>query len=215
MRIVAVIAATAALLVLPGAAAGQAPAADSVVGDAFDCSTPTNCIQGEGLFVDAHSGPSGEAPGGTLRNDTVGSTPAGSSTFEGEVTCLSVSGRVAVVGFTGMRQFGGAVGIVVPEAGFARIADRGGPNSGQDTFELTIVAFGDLDGPPIPGPTDCSSFPPAAQTFVNDQGDFVVTDAVSAPASKGQCKKGGWRDFGGMFKNQGQCVAFVQRGPQP
>ncbi len=35
------------------------------------------------------------------------------------------------------------------------------------------------------------------------------------PTSKDQCKGGGWRTFAGMFKNQGQCVAFVQRGPKP
>jgi len=32
------------------------------------------------------------------------------------------------------------------------------------------------------------------------------------PTSKKQCKKGGWRTFP-QFKNQGQCVAFVQRSP--
>jgi hypothetical protein len=35
------------------------------------------------------------------------------------------------------------------------------------------------------------------------------------PESKDECKDGGWRNFGGTFKNQGQCVAFVQRGPMP
>jgi hypothetical protein len=34
-----------------------------------------------------------------------------------------------------------------------------------------------------------------------------------APTTKDQCKRGGWRQFD--FKNQGQCVAFVQRGPKP
>jgi hypothetical protein len=34
----------------------------------------------------------------------------------------------------------------------------------------------------------------------------------SAPASKEECKKGGWHNFP-QFKNQGQCVAFVNRGP--
>ena len=29
------------------------------------------------------------------------------------------------------------------------------------------------------------------------------------PTSKDQCKKGGWQDFGGIFKNQGDCVSFV------
>ena len=34
----------------------------------------------------------------------------------------------------------------------------------------------------------------------------------SAPASKEECKNGGWRDFP-QFKNQGQCIAFVNHGP--
>ena len=33
------------------------------------------------------------------------------------------------------------------------------------------------------------------------------------PTSKEQCKNGGWRNFP-EFKNQGQCVAFVERGPK-
>lgn len=31
----------------------------------------------------------------------------------------------------------------------------------------------------------------------------------TVPTSTGQCKKDGWRDFGNMFKNQGDCVSFV------
>jgi hypothetical protein len=30
------------------------------------------------------------------------------------------------------------------------------------------------------------------------------------PTSKKQCKNGGWKKFGGVFKNQGQCVKFVE-----
>jgi hypothetical protein len=30
------------------------------------------------------------------------------------------------------------------------------------------------------------------------------------PTSKEQCKKGGWKNFGTTFKNQGQCVSFVE-----
>ena len=34
----------------------------------------------------------------------------------------------------------------------------------------------------------------------------------SAPASKEECEDGGWRNFP-QFKNQGQCIAFVNHGP--
>jgi uncharacterized membrane protein len=33
----------------------------------------------------------------------------------------------------------------------------------------------------------------------------------SEPATKDDCKRGGWRQFG--FHNQGQCVAFVNHQP--
>jgi hypothetical protein len=36
---------------------------------------------------------------------------------------------------------------------------------------------------------------------------------LTEPTTPGQCKKGGWREFPD-FKNQGQCVAFVKRGPK-
>ena len=39
-------------------------------------------------------------------------------------------------------------------------------------------------------------------------------DAPPLPTSQRQCKNGGWRNFSG-FRNQGQCVAFVERGPRP
>jgi hypothetical protein len=34
----------------------------------------------------------------------------------------------------------------------------------------------------------------------------------STPASKEECKNGGWRNFP-QFENQGQCIAFVNHGP--
>jgi hypothetical protein len=35
---------------------------------------------------------------------------------------------------------------------------------------------------------------------------------VPPPTSKSQCKHGGWKSFGTMFKNQGDCVSFVASG---
>jgi hypothetical protein len=46
-------------------------------------------------------------------------------------------------------------------------------------------------------------------------GNIVVVDAPPFPTFKDQCKNGGWRNFGSAFRNQGQCVAFVERGPKP
>ena len=32
------------------------------------------------------------------------------------------------------------------------------------------------------------------------------------PTSKDQCKKGGWMNYGDLFKNQGDCVSFIATG---
>jgi YVTN family beta-propeller protein len=40
---------------------------------------------------------------------------------------------------------------------------------------------------------------------------IAVTPLPRVPTSKDQCKNGGWRNFP-QFHNQGQCVAFIERG---
>jgi hypothetical protein len=44
------------------------------------------------------------------------------------------------------------------------------------------------------------------------EGDVAVTDSPPPPTSKSECRDGGYERFG--FKNQGECVAFVERGPK-
>jgi hypothetical protein len=44
----------------------------------------------------------------------------------------------------------------------------------------------------------------------NNTSCVVTVLGSETPTSKAECKNGGWREFG--YKNQGQCVAFVQRG---
>ncbi len=39
--------------------------------------------------------------------------------------------------------------------------------------------------------------------------------ATCRPTTKEECKNGGWRNYGTTFRNQGECVAFVQRGVKP
>ena len=41
----------------------------------------------------------------------------------------------------------------------------------------------------------------------------LSANLVTAPTSKDQCKNNGWKDFP-QFKNQGQCVSFVQSHSQ-
>jgi hypothetical protein len=153
----------------------------------------------------------------TLNFAKAGETPGGTRSTEASVTCLSAVGNQATIGFTGV---GGNIQLM-PDwvAGLIRVVDGGPPASSLDTWQIVILASESTLSRhiPLPGPTDCSALP---STFVpppllNNIGDLVVIDTQPLPATKEQCKNGGWRNYGTTFKNQGQCVAFVQRGPRP
>jgi len=47
-------------------------------------------------------------------------------------------------------------------------------------------------------------------TFSMPAGSATLIPVVAVLTDKGQCKKGGWEDFG--FRNQGQCIRFVNTG---
>ena len=200
-RLLSLAVVVAGLACLPGVTAAQTPVGDSVTGGFTD-----NLTALRGFSIEAHSGPSGEQPTGTVGWHFGGGL---GPTWSGTVTCLSVSGRTATVGFSGTQRF---FGEDTPRAGLIRIFDGGGPDSRQDTFEWAEIG-GEVGGPPIQGPTDCSAYPAGftpgfVDVSANDFGDVVVTDSPAVPTSKDQCKNGGWRSFPG-FKNQGDCVSFV------
>ena len=93
------------------------------------------------------------------------------------------------------------------------VEDNGSPGAGRDLANDVGTAL-----PPTscPAPTD-EDFVPFPFIPIRPQpieaGDITVVDAQALPTTKDQCKDGGWRDFG--FKNQGQCIKFVQHGPNP
>jgi hypothetical protein len=196
-------AAAGACLVLPGVAGAQAPAQDSVTGTSFLYFSPTDLFSTSTTTLDARSGPAGENPTGTFTAHFGGGL---GPTYTGSVTCLAVNGNRAVIGVEGTRNFFGSTepfsGTIVVTDGGSTVTQPPWP----DTFSFAEFL------PPVP--TNCSLTPPPA-TFFFAASDITVTDVQPLPTSKEQCKNGGWRDFGDMFKNQGQCVAFVQRGPKP
>lgn len=203
MRRVLRVLAAALACAFPAGASAQAPG-DSVTGALLD---PAD-YRG---VVDAHSGPFGEDPTGTAR---LGSSGIFAPVWELDVTCLSVTGNTAVVGFSGTVAIIFDFVEVRPTAGLIRVVDGGGPASRQDSLEFVSVE-GAIDGPPIPGPTSCATypadFPLRHGPIVNGEGDLVVTDSQPVPTSTSQCKTGGWRTFG-VFKNQGDCASFVATG---
>jgi hypothetical protein len=166
---------------VPAVAAAQTPNQDIVFGTA-GFGDPR---AGVTASVDARSGPTGEDATGTA---TFG---ARQTFFGGPVTCLNVTGNRAVIG--GDSAFVGPAGYLFV------VVD----NSATGAADL----FGMLFPTPAAAPTTCpSNLDVALQPAVS--GDLVVHDASAFPTSKGQCKNGGWQDFG-VFKNQGDCVSYV------
>jgi hypothetical protein len=178
------------LLALPEVAGAQGPTRDSAVGD------------GSVSFVDFQfnitSGPSGENPTGT----SIALVPALSSTpfTFSEVTCLAVAGNTAT-----------AVGRLAPNASGYTYAKftvvDGGPTG--DTYGA--AGYRSAIAPPCTPITtfegDISVLPEPLLT-----GEIQVIDAPPLPTATEQCKNGGWRSFGSVFKNQGDCVSFVATG---
>jgi hypothetical protein len=83
------------------------------------------------------------------------------------------------------------------------------------TFTAATIAAG---GNQVPVPTGTIT---AADVLIDVQGTADLTNIkvngtlevplVGQPTSKAQCKKGGWKTFNNpSFKNQGQCVAYVE-----
>jgi hypothetical protein len=79
------------------------------------------------------------------------------------------------------------------------LVDNGGNGADVMGFNTTSHA-----------PSDCSPKAFYIQGTLSN-GRAVVFDAPVRPTSKDQCKNGGWQTFA-VFKNQGDCVSFVETG---
>ena len=177
-----------AMLCSSATAFAQTPTRDSVTGFAFALipaqnRPPPNVMEVDFVF-DASSGPAGEDPTGTVMMFPIDGGP---------VTCLNVNGIDAVVGI--------ATPTTNPGGFLIYVSDNATPGEGSDTLALV----------PVTGPPEVCPAPVSPNTAIFT-GDITVIDAPPVLISKEQCKKGGWRNFP-QFKNQGQCIAFVNHGP--
>ena len=183
-------------------------------------------VTGEGLVTgpllvqaDAHSGPAGENPSGTIaiiagcctRNPNAG----------GAVSCLRVDGKRAIAGLS-REVIDPFTGRPILLATLVEVVDGGSPGVGVDV--VTQVAVGVVTAPVAscpgtlpPGGTTMVLRPPLgpgeSAPFFPDRPlgqDLVVTDA---PATKKDCKKGGWKRFG--FPTKRACLASLKREPKP
>ena len=186
--------ATAVVLTATPAAVAQPPTVDTLQVTGSAPGFPNIGITAE------QTGEGVNATGLAFLQPTVGAI------ISGRVTCLEVTGpgrgigtpdapTTAVLEFFDIR-----FGVVT-----VKVIDNGGTVTNSDTDRFT-TAVG----------TGCLGANPALPPFVPFHGFMEVFDAPPpVPTAREQCKDGGWRAFGALFDNQGQCVAFVQRGPKP
>jgi hypothetical protein len=118
--------------------------------------------------------------------------------FQLRVTCLAVQGKRATVGgevVSGFQTTRARTAHLIPRQRRRQHA--------RSASELHLLG-------------ESTAFLPAVTSRL--PGGFTVyggdVDVHDVPASKEECKNGGWRNFGSMFKNQGQCAAFVEHGPK-
>jgi hypothetical protein len=162
---------------LPSVAAGQVPTADSVTGRG----TFTGGLE---FRFDAHSGPSGENPTGTV---TLGF-------FEpGAVTCLHVEGNIAFIQInTPTFQFPVTMKVTdgTPDrVDSAPASGQPGPCGGAAAVVVQQVATGDIvvtDAAPLPTSKDqCKNGGWRTYGVFKNQGDcvsFVATGGKNPPA---------------------------------
>jgi hypothetical protein len=145
--------------------------------------------------LDAHSGPAGEDPSGTVSFPEVG-------IVESPITCLAVR-RVTFFGGSFLQAT-----MNLPALGQVtmQISDGGQSQDMPDDVVESLIAS-------PRAATDCSplSFGDTNVRGRVTSGDVVFVDVPPLPSSKDQCKDGGWRTFGSFFRSQGDCVAFVER----
>jgi hypothetical protein len=178
-RAVAVVALALGLAVSSSAAA-EAPAGDSVTGVA---SAGAGRQDTEFTF-DAHSGPLGENPTGTVSFKSLFGN-AGPL----EVACLSVSGKRASMVAVAPPNTSGVAGLLIS-------VEDSGPGPGGEKLDWRTVSS---------LPPDC---PVPAQVFADTtSGDIVVTDAPPPPTTYAQCRLAGWVKYG--FASHAACNAYV------
>jgi hypothetical protein len=178
------------LAALPTLVSAQVASGDSVAGSGVFISGTENRFE-----FNVAGGPSGENPSGSFSI----AVPFLEETFTTtEITCLSISGDTAT--FAGLLAPNSNEFVYVK----VTVVDQG-PTG--DIFG--VVAY--VSAPncvPIMHPEGVSSL----GTGPIASGNITVTDAHALPTSKPVCMKGGWRNYGTTFKNQGQCVSFVATG---
>src|SRR5262249_9423911 len=104
----------------------------------------------------------------------------------------------------------------IPNSPFASV--NPGTPVAADNCASPVVTGTRSDGQPLDAPYPIGTTI-IAQTATDAAGDQAscqqtITVVANTPTDKDQCKNGGWQSFTNpTFKNQGDCVSFVEHLP--
>jgi len=193
--------------------AGHAATPSSLTGETLTSHVPpdngslTGACSGDGqqgsLDFSLSGTASGPFPGTFTESGSFTGAANGAATeFSSRFTITSASDKVTgfkmLVGDNSTAEcalLSNGVGLVFSEINAVYAATI---NKAQaDVGTATVRVSGSTGLPPV-----------FRETFTSTN----VGGPPTTPTSKEQCKHGGWKNFGGLFKNQGDCVSFVATG---
>lgn len=160
---------------------------------------------------------------------TATSALSGGSAANDSITISAPAGTVFPSGGYGLSNITTDTGYNLPNTRVV-LSDGGStvtiPLAGNDSIDIRAgdgvrVSIG-FFGPFVTNPSEPGEYTldvhTSSDTTPATSAPYTISPALiggeppvpTVPTAKEQCKKGGYEEFG--FRNQGQCVAFVQRG---
>lgn len=127
---------------------------------------------------------------------------SGSSIITGSKTLAQPGGEFICRTYPAAECTGLEFSVTTPQDGMAYTAAGGGV-ADYGTATTAAAAGGGGEGNAV----DCAG---SLYTFNGVFSQEFVSLAPKAPATAADCKEGGYAAFGDTFKNQGECVAFVE-----
>ena len=187
----------------PPSLAGETVVSHHVQGSTLTGTCPDNFSGTSGSFNLLVSGTAaGPFPGTLTESGSFTTSLSGRlNDFSSTFTIKNTAGTVTVTG-TKSLSAGGSDSVVTCQAGFGGTEVVGSVGT---TYRATIPGVGQDTGTAMVS-IDDDAFGSLEQLLFFSE-NFGSTGGVQK-----QCKHGGWKSFGTLFKNQGDCVSFFATG---
>jgi hypothetical protein len=167
-----------------------------------------NCINGGGNFTFSVSGTAyGPYPGTFTESGSFSITNKVLSAFSASFTITSSAGNVT--GTKSLQQ--GQTASCFQEGSGTRVST---PDNFIASYTATTTGTDQVTGTSSVTIDGLLGSPPNffEERFGTSCQGLCQKPGMPPPTSKSQCRHGGWKVFGTMFKNQGDCVSFVATG---